>query len=99
MSAPVAGLGVNAVKSSAAKAAPKQAVTCFHRIFHATTKITETNPKAQKGNGGVTARYAKFTPDTNLVSVLVSVADAKTPKPLLHTHLGMEPMAGIERPD
>ena len=32
----------------------------------------------------------------NLVSVLVSVADPLTPKPLLHAQLGLEPMAGIE---
>src|SRR5438034_7300303 len=32
----------------------------------------------------------------NLVSILVSVVDALTPKPLLHAQLGMEPMAGIE---
>ena len=31
-----------------------------------------------------------------LVSVLVSVADPLSPKPLLHAQLGMEPMAGIE---
>ena len=31
-----------------------------------------------------------------LVSVLVSVADPLTPKPLLHLQLEMEPMAGIE---
>ncbi len=33
---------------------------------------------------------------SNLVSVLVSFADALTSKPLLHAQLGMEPMAGIE---
>ena len=32
----------------------------------------------------------------DLVSVLVSVADPLTPKPLLHTQFRMEPMAGIE---
>jgi hypothetical protein len=83
----IGSLGVNAVKNSAANAATKQTVSCFHRISHATTRITETNPKAQKSNWGVTASYISFAPD------------AKTPKQLLHTQLGMEPMAGIERPD
>jgi hypothetical protein len=51
--------------------------------FGATAMITEANPKLQKGNGGVTACYAKFTPTPDLVSGL----DAKIPKLLLRSQL------------
>jgi hypothetical protein len=61
-----AGFGVHAIKSPIADAAPDQAVTCFHAIFHATAKINEAKPAALASSGRVTARYPEFLRSTQI---------------------------------
>jgi hypothetical protein len=57
--------------------------------------INEDNPEVKRATGELPPVRPNNQGAPNLVSVLVSVVDALTPKPLLHPQLGMEPMAGI----
>src|SRR5438552_18371708 len=91
-----AGLRVQAIKGPSPIAATKQAVTCFHTVFHATAKIKEASPEVLAHRRWLITACAGYYGLPDLVSVLVSVADPLTPKLLLHSQLRMEPMAGIE---
>jgi hypothetical protein len=91
----LAGCGVHTIVGSVTNSTADETVTCFH-IFHATARITEAESEAVTDSRQIMPDYAGFLRIGNLVSVLVSVADALPLKPLLHSQFGLEARVGIE---
>src|SRR5204863_7221440 len=73
------GLRDEAIKGHSPIAATKQAVTCFHAVFHATAKIKEASPEVLAHRRRLITACAGYHGLPDLVSVLVSVADPLTP--------------------